>query len=217
MKKNQQVVTFLGKDTAFEGKLSFNGSIRIDGHFKGEIEAQGNLIVGEEGMVEADMHLAYIVIRGEVHGNIVADQRVDIRAPGKVFGNIEAPAVVIDEGVIFEGQTKMYRAKEAGDSRSDIVGSNEYAGGPPPNLTAIYGIISDEKTGKPLRNVEVNCKGGEKKATKSNASGYYEVIHLKDGKWKLKAKVKGYRKMEFPVEISGGGTYKKDLSLKPKK
>ena len=64
MKKNQQVVTFLGKDTAFEGKLSFNGRIRIDGHFKGEIEAQGNLIVGEEGMVEADMHLAYIVIRG---------------------------------------------------------------------------------------------------------------------------------------------------------
>ncbi len=217
MKKNEQVVTFLGKDTAFEGKLCFNGSLRIDGHFKGEIEAEGNLIVGEEGMVEADMHLSYIVIRGEVHGNIVADQRVDIRAPGKVFGNIQSPAVVIDEGVIFEGQTKMYRAKEEDDSRSDIIGSDEYTGGPPPNLTAVYGIISDENTKKPLRNVEVRCKGGEKRSTKSNASGYYEMINFKDGKWLLKVKAKGYRKIEIPFEISGGGTYKKDLSLKPKK
>ena len=217
MKKSEQVVTFLGKDTEFEGKLRFHGNIRIDGHFKGEIEAEGNLIVGEEGMIEADMHISYIVIRGEVHGNITADQRVDIRAPGKVFGNIQSPTVVIDEGVIFEGQTKMYRAKEVDLDRSDIVGSDEYTGGPPPNLTAVYGIVSDEVTGTPLRNAEIRCKGREKKETKSNASGYFEVINLKDGKWKVRAKAKGYKKLETSIEISGGGTFKQDFNLKPKK
>ena len=217
MKKSQQVVTFLGKDTEFEGSLTFHGSIRIDGHFKGEIKAEGNLIVGEEGMVEADMHISYIIIRGEVHGNITADQRVDIRAPGKVFGNIQAPTVVIDEGVIFEGQTKMYRANKVDPNRSDIIGSDEYTGGPPPNLTAIYGIVTDESTGKPLRNAEIRCKDREKKETKSNASGYFELINLKDGKWKVRAKAKGYKKLETSVEISGGGTFKQDFGLKPKK
>ena len=96
MKRKEKVVTFLGKKTAFEGKLSFHGTIRIDGRFKGEITNGGNLIVGEEGIVEADMHVSYIIVRGEVHGNITSDQRVDIRAPGKVFGNIQAPTVVID-------------------------------------------------------------------------------------------------------------------------
>ncbi|MBW1721521.1 MAG: polymer-forming cytoskeletal protein [Deltaproteobacteria bacterium] len=217
MKKNKQVVTFLGKDTEFEGRLNFNGSIRIDGHFKGEIHSDGNLIVGEEGMIEADMHVGFLVIRGEVHGNIIADQRVDIRAPGKVFGNVQAPTVVIDEGVIFEGQTRMYQARAVQADSSDVVDSAQYAGGPPQNLTAIYGVISEEGTGKPIRNAEVRVKGDEKKETQSNASGYYELIHLRDGKWKVKVKAKGYRKVESVIEISGGGAHKQDFALQPKK
>lgn len=216
MKKGEQVVTFLGKDTEFEGKLKFEGTIRIDGYFKGEIESDGNLIVGEEGMVEADMHVSYIVIRGEIHGNIMADQRVDIRAPGKVFGNIQAPTVVMDEGVIFEGKTRMYQAREAEEKNLDIIGTDEYKGGPPPSLVAIYGIITDEQTGQPIRNAVVRCKGPDKKETKSNASGYYEVIHLKDGRWKVKVKAKGYGKGEAAIEISGGGTLEQKFALKPR-
>ena len=82
MKKREQVVTFLGKGTEFEGKLTFDGTIRIDGNFKGEISSSGNLIVGEKGMIEANMHVAYIVVSGEIHGNITADQKVEIHAPG---------------------------------------------------------------------------------------------------------------------------------------
>ena len=103
MKEKDQAVTFLGKDTEFEGTLTFHGAIRIDGHFKGEITADGSLVVGEDAMIEANIHVSYIVVRGEVHGNIIADQRVDIRAPAKVFANIQTPTVMIDEGVIFEG------------------------------------------------------------------------------------------------------------------
>ena len=217
MKRSEQVVTFLGKDTEFEGKLRFDGTIRIDGHFKGEIRADGNLIVGEEGMIEADMHIAYIVIRGEVHGNIIATERVDIRAPGKVFGNIQAPTVVMDEGVIFEGQTRMYQAREAGEKALDVIGSDYYKGEPPPTMIAIYGLVTDQETGNPIRNAVITCKGVDRKDSKSNASGYYELIHLKEGKWKVKVKAKGYKKGEATVEISGGGTHEQNFPLRPKK
>ena len=125
MKKTEKMITFLGKDTAFEGKLAFEGTIRIDGHFKGEITAGKNLIVGEEGKVEADVHVSYMAISGEVHGNITADQRVEIHAPAKVFGNIQAPAVMIDDGVIFEGTTRMDQTTKGQKDTEPDPGSNE--------------------------------------------------------------------------------------------
>ncbi len=216
MKKKDQVVTILGKGTEFEGKLKFHGTIRIDGDFKGEIESDGNLIVGEEGMVEADMHVAYIVISGEIHGNITADQRVDIRAPGKVFGNIQAPAVVIDEGVIFEGTTRMYQAKEASREESTLVDADEYTGGPPRNLTAISGIVSDEQTKLPIKNARINLRGDSKKRTETNASGYYELINLKEGKWKMRVEAKGYRRADAPVDVIKNETFEQNFELAPR-
>ncbi len=217
MKERDRSVTFVGKDTEFEGTLTFHGTIRLDGHFKGEITADGSLTVGEEAMIEANIHVSYIVISGEVHGNILADQRVDIRAPAKVFANIQAPTVVIDEGVIFEGKTRMYQAKEAEERNLAVIGSDEYTGGPPKNLTAIYGIVTNQETGKPIKNAKVKSKGAGKKSTETNASGYYELINLKDGKWRLKIKAKDYKKGNARVAISGEGTYKQNFELKPKK
>lgn len=216
MKKAEKVITFLGTDTAFEGKLKFEGTIRIDGHFKGEILSEGNLIVGEEGMIEADIHVSYIAISGEVHGNITADQRVDIHAPGKVFGNIQAPVVVIDEGVIFEGNTRMYQAKNAAERKQAVVESDEYSGGPPPNITAIYGVVKDESTGKPIKNARIYCKGPVRSEGETNGSGYYELINLKDGTWKLKVEAKGYRKEKAEVTIPEEGTYEQNFALRPK-
>ena len=97
----------LGKDTEFEGKLSFTGAVRIDGHFKGEIFTEGTLILGEAAVVESDIEASHIIISGEVHGNILAKNRIEIHAPGRVFGNIQAPVVTIDEGVVFEGNCQM--------------------------------------------------------------------------------------------------------------
>jgi cytoskeletal protein CcmA (bactofilin family) len=217
MKTKDKAVAFLGKDTEFEGTLSFHGDIRIDGHFKGEISEGGNLIVGEEGLIEANMHVAYIVISGEVHGNIIADQRVDIHPPGKVFGDIQAPAVVIDEGVIFEGKTRMYQAKGADEGNFAAVGSDEYAGSPPHSICAIYGIITDQNTGKPIKNAEIICDGVDKKHAWTNTSGYYELINLEDGNWKLKIKAKGYKNDTAKVAISEGGTHEKNIELRLKK
>jgi len=216
MKNGEKGITFLGKDTRFEGKLRFQGTMRIDGEFKGEVSAQGNLIVGEDALIEGDLKVSYASISGEVHGNIIADQRVDLRAPSKVFGNIQSPAVVMEEGVIFEGTTKMYQAKpDAG--RTEVIDADDYHGGPPPNLTAIYGLVTDLNTGGPVKNARVTCKGEAKSRTETNASGYYELIHLKDGKWKLKVEAEAYKKDKAEVAISGMGTYQQDFKLTPKK
>jgi len=215
MKNGEKGITFLGKDTRFEGKLRFQGTMRIDGQFKGEVSSQGNLIVGEDALVEGDLKVSYASISGEVHGNIVAEQRVDLRAPSKVFGNIQSPAVVMEEGVIFEGTTKMYQANR-GAGRTEVIDADEYHGGPPPNLTAIYGMVTDQNTGGPVKNARVTCKGDGKSRTETNASGYYELIHLKDGKWKLMVEAEAYKKDKAEVTISGMGTYQQDFKLTPK-
>ena len=216
MKGSDKTITFLGKETHFQGKLKFDGSLRIDGHFEGEVTAKGNLIVGEEALVQADILVSYASISGEFHGNITAEQRIDLHAPGKIFGNLQAPSVVIDEGVIFEGSTRMYQARAGQDGATPLIGSDEYRGGPPPNLTAIFGIIRDQSTGKPIKNVKVICKGNGKGKTETNASGYYELINLKEGSWKIKVEAQGYEKEKGEISISGLGTYEQNFDLKPK-
>ena len=108
-KKSDHMNAFLGTNTEFEGKLSFSGSVRIDGFFKGEISTEGTLIVGETANLEADIHAAHIIISGVVHGNMVAENRIEVHAPGKIIGNIQAPVITIDEGVVFEGACQMHK------------------------------------------------------------------------------------------------------------
>ena len=213
MKSSEKDVGFLGKETRFEGHLRLDGPFGIDGYIKGKIEGKGNLTIGGEALIEADIHVSSASIRGEVHGNITADERVELQAPAKVFGNIQAPAVVIGEGVIFEGHTKMYYALERA---TGLAGAGEYQDGPAPNLTAIYGIVKERETGKPIKNAIVLCKGDGKFKTKTNASGYYEVINLNEGKWKLQVDADGFRKEKSMVLITGEGAYEKHLELDPK-
>jgi cytoskeletal protein CcmA (bactofilin family) len=121
MKKRDEINAFLGKDTEFEGKLSFKGAVRIDGHFTGEIFTEGTLIVGELAVIGSNIHVSHIIISGEIRGNIIADNRIEIHAPGKVFGNIQAPTVVIDEGVIFEGNCRMRGTEKAQDKKLAVI------------------------------------------------------------------------------------------------
>jgi cytoskeletal protein CcmA (bactofilin family) len=106
-KPRAHIKAFLGKDTDFEGKLTFSGAVRIDGLFKGEIFTEGTLIVGETGVVKADVHASLIIIKGEVYGNIFAANKIEMLAPSKVFGNIQAPTIAMEEGALFRGNCHM--------------------------------------------------------------------------------------------------------------
>lgn len=101
------VHTILGPESKFQGNLSFEGTVRIDGHFKGDVNTNDVLVVGPGAKVDAEIHVGSIVINGEVNGNIFAKNAVEIHAPAKVRGNISTPTLVIDRGVIFEGSCKM--------------------------------------------------------------------------------------------------------------
>jgi len=107
VRKRDEINAFLGKNTEFEGKLSFNGAVRIDGHFRGEIHTEGTLIIGETAVLQSNVYVAHVIISGEIRGNIIASERIEVHAPGKIFGNIQAPIVVIGQGVIFEGNCHM--------------------------------------------------------------------------------------------------------------
>ena len=115
MKKTNDVA-LLGEHTVFEGKLSFHGTVRLDGHFKGDISSDGILVIGEHGFVEANITSGSVVIGGEVHGDITAGSGIEILAKGKVYGNIVTPSLIIHEGVIFEGNCRMNKAHEATES-----------------------------------------------------------------------------------------------------
>ena len=116
MKKiKEQINAFLGEDAEFEGKLSFAGAVRIDGRFSGEIFTSGTLIIGKTAVVRSRIYVADIIISGEVHGDIVAEHKIEINVPGKLFGNIQAPKLVIEEGVVFEGNCRMQNQGEEPD------------------------------------------------------------------------------------------------------
>ena len=121
MRKKNEINAFLGKNTEFDGKLTFSGAVRIDGKFKGEILSQGTLVIGETAVIESNIHVTHVIISGEIRGNIIADERIEIHAPGRVLGDIEAPVVVIDEGVIFEGNCRMQKIREPDDKVMAII------------------------------------------------------------------------------------------------
>jgi len=98
---------FLGKGTRITGKLTFEGTVRIEGQVDGEINAQDTLTIGESAVVKAKITCTSIVVHGQVTGDINARTRLELRAPSKVVGNLNTPSLVIQEGAVFEGQCAM--------------------------------------------------------------------------------------------------------------
>jgi len=99
---------FVGGGTTVTGDAEFKGMLRIDGHFKGRIRSEkGALIVSAGGLVDADVEVATARVNGTVNGDIVAAERIEFGRSARVCGNIQTPALVIEEGAVFEGQCRM--------------------------------------------------------------------------------------------------------------
>jgi cytoskeletal protein CcmA (bactofilin family) len=97
----------LGRGTRVSGKITFEGAARIDGHVEGEIAASGTLVVGESALINAQITGTSIIVHGKVTGDLTASKRLEIRAPGRLYGNVTTPSLVIEEGVVFEGHCSM--------------------------------------------------------------------------------------------------------------
>lgn len=112
-----EITALLGRGTHFEGKLHFEGRVRIDGSFKGEIDSDDILIIGDSADVQGEIRVATVIIKGgHVSANVVAKQAIELYVPAKVTGNLHAPQVFMDKGVQFSGSCTMAPVDEpAGD------------------------------------------------------------------------------------------------------
>ena len=101
------IKAFLGPGSRFEGKLSFDELVRLDGIFSGEICSSDTLIVGETAEIDGSIDVGALILSGRFKGGIKATTLVELRAPAQVEGTIEAASLKIDEKVIFNGEVKM--------------------------------------------------------------------------------------------------------------
>lgn len=102
-----ETTTLLGKGSAFDGKLTFEGTVRIDGEFSGEIRTEGTLIVGESAAVKADIEADIIRVEGTVNGDLRAQTRIELAGTAKVRGTLSAPGLAIESGAVFDGRCAM--------------------------------------------------------------------------------------------------------------
>jgi cytoskeletal protein CcmA (bactofilin family) len=137
MKKTDKDIQMLGPQAVLEGNLVFEGSLFMNGHAKGTIESRnGAIVVGEDAVIHADIFVRSATINGEIKGTIRATERIELHPPARVFGDLNAPIVLIDAGVIFEGNC-MIKPKEDAVSQTEQMLST-----------------SAEKTEKPVKSSE---------------------------------------------------------------
>ena len=105
--KREDLTAFIDEGTEIEGKYNFSGVVMLNGKLSGEIAAAESLIIGDKGVIHASIRAASVVVSGEVVGNIMASERIELRNASRVTGNLEAPVIVVDEGALFEGQFRM--------------------------------------------------------------------------------------------------------------
>jgi cytoskeletal protein CcmA (bactofilin family) len=116
----KDVTTLLGRGSEFEGKLSFEGTVRIDGKLTGEIFTDDVLVIGEGAEVKAEINVGAIIIEGSVQGNIHAKRSVEIRTPARVRGNITTPSLFIEKGVLFDGSCQMESSASAAQEKRGV-------------------------------------------------------------------------------------------------
>jgi cytoskeletal protein CcmA (bactofilin family) len=109
--KGADLSAYIDEASEIEGKYTFSGTVMLNGKFKGEISSNDTLIIGEKGVVNADIHCGIVLVNGEVTGNILGAERVELRGNARVYGDVEAPVVVVEEGVLFEGHCRMRKAR----------------------------------------------------------------------------------------------------------
>jgi cytoskeletal protein CcmA (bactofilin family) len=119
-RQSEDMKAFLGKGAEFIGKMIFNGNVRIDGDFQGEIYGQGSVDVGQGGLVKANIVVNSIYIGGEVQGSIEVKEKINIHSTGKLLGDVRTPVFIMEEGALFDGRSHMLEAKEQKNIEKEV-------------------------------------------------------------------------------------------------
>lgn len=122
---------FVGGGTTVSGELTFKAMLRVDGHLAGRVASQdGTLIVSAGGQVDADVEVAIAQINGTVNGDVVATKRIELGRVAKVYGNIQTPALIVEQGAIFEGSCRMTPLQEDKDKSKNQTASTSATSSP---------------------------------------------------------------------------------------
>ncbi|MCF8042354.1 MAG: polymer-forming cytoskeletal protein [Desulfarculaceae bacterium] len=108
-KRNHEsgVSFYLGKGVRQQGELTFTGQAHLEGEFQGRIQGRGTVLIGPSAVVEAEIEATQVIISGHLTGNVKAGERIELKKPGHLTGDLSAPLVVMEEGVRFEGRCHM--------------------------------------------------------------------------------------------------------------
>lgn len=113
MRKVKAIPTILGVGSNTEGKINCETDLRIDGHFNGEIHCGATVTIGEQGDIKSNIIANEVIIAGKVTGDIQAQERLTILKNGQIDGNVHVTQLVIVEGGMLNGTSKMGRPSSA--------------------------------------------------------------------------------------------------------
>jgi len=105
----RSAMSVIDQGCEFEGRLTLVGTLIVNGKFQGELISSDTVIVGETGVMQADLRVGTVISAGQISGHITASERVELRQTARILGDIATPVLVLEEGVIFDGHCKMKR------------------------------------------------------------------------------------------------------------
>lgn len=120
----------LNSDVEIRGTLKFAGELTFDGKVEGDINSDGVLNLGDNANVKGTIDVGSVVVRGKITGNVIAKDKIELKAKTELFGDVRAAKLVIEEGVTFVGKTEVNPNKVS--PTAPPVRSSEPAKGPAP-------------------------------------------------------------------------------------
>lgn len=116
--------SIIGYGTVFSGDLDLSGLLKIDGDFSGSVKADGKVLIGHTGRAKCSVFARTVVVGGVLKGDVYAEERVVILSTGMVLGNIRSPRLVMEEGVLFNGELTITHGTPAGDLLESVGSEN---------------------------------------------------------------------------------------------
>ena len=106
-KGDDQLKAYMGEDAVFNGSLTFEGTVRIDGRFEGQVITEDTLIVGEAGKINADINAGTVICKGKIEGTVIVTEKIELHSTGQIVGSIKAKILQVEVGGILDGQCDM--------------------------------------------------------------------------------------------------------------